>query len=446
MTTEPPEPDVETLQLRIRELEQRLGTVEADVPRLRAGWWRPVVATVLVVIAAIAAPAAVVARWAHDEVGNTDTYVASITPLADNPAVQSAIINRVTREIFNAVDVQSVTSQTADALAAQGLPVVANTLKALSGPLASSLEGFVKQQVTKIVQSPAFASAWVTANRSAHTQLVAVLTGKDTDQVSVTGDAVQVNLAALVATVKQQLVTQGFALADKIPNVNATFTIFESSDLGKAQRLFSALGKLATWLPVIALLALAGAVFVVRNRLRMLMIGFLAVAFSMLVLGAGLNAFRSVYLDAVPTDQVPTAAAAAVYDTLTDSVRISLRAVLVVSLAVALGAWLGGSSTSAITVRRGIAGGAGAVRGGAEHVGLNTGPVGAFCFRYKSLIRGAVIGVAVLVYVLASHPTAKWTIGVLIVVVIALALLEFLARPPEPLSANDLGAAPARGT
>jgi hypothetical protein len=286
----------------------------------------------------------------------------------------------------------------------------------------------------------------VAANRSAHKQLVAVLTGKDTDQVTITNDAVQINLAAVIATVKQQLVAQGFSLASRIPNVNATFTVFQSADLGKAQHIFSALGKLATWLPVVALLALAGAVFLVRNRLRMLMIGFLAVAFSMVLLGISLNVFRSVYLDAVPTDQVPTAAAAAVYDALTGSVRVTLRAVLVVSLAVAVGAWLGGSSASAVTSRRGITSGVAYLRGGAEHVGLNTGPVGAFCYRYKTALRGIVIGIAVLAYILASHPTARWTIGVLIIVVVVLAVLEFLARPPEPVAGTTLGAEPARGT
>ncbi len=433
--TQPIEPDAEALRRRVRELEDRLA-LEAEGERApgrtaRSGWWRPLVATVLIVVAALCAPLAIVARWAHDEVGNTDTYVASVTPLATDPAVQSAIIDRVSREITNAIDVKAVTAQAASTLAAQGLPTVASTLEALSGPLASSLQGFISDQVGRIVRSPAFVQAWATANRSAHTQLVAVLTGKGTNQVTVTGDAVQVNLAAVIDTVKQQLVANGFALAGRIPAVNATFTIFQSADLGKAQRLFSLLGHLATWLPVIGLLCLAGAVLVVRNRLRMLMIGALAIALSMVLLGVALNVFRPVYLDAVPSDQVPRDAAAAVYDTLVGSVRTSLRAVLVVALAVAAGAWLAGSSASALTVRRFIARGAAAARGGAGHVGLDTGPVGAFCFRYKATLRGLVIGVAVLVYVLASHPTAGWTLGVVIVVAVLLALLELLARPPE---------------
>ena len=106
---------------------QRLPRLPAP-RRVRAGWWRPTIAALLVVIAALCAPAAVVARWARDEVSDTDRYVATVTPLASDPAVQSAVINRITTEIFTRVDVQAVTNQAADALAAQGLPVVSTTI------------------------------------------------------------------------------------------------------------------------------------------------------------------------------------------------------------------------------------------------------------------------------------------------------------------------------
>ena len=441
------EVEIEALRLRVQELEQKLeaeGPADGAAPaprRVRAGWWRPTIAALLVVIAALCAPAAVVARWARDEVSDTDRYVSTVAPLASDPAIQSAIINRITTEIFTRVDVQAVTNQAADALAAQGLPVVSTTLRALAAPIESSLQSFVKTQVTKIVESPAFANAWVAANRTAHEQLVAVLTGKDTENVTITDDAVKVNLGPIIATVKQQLVAQGFSLASQIPTVNASFTIFQSADITKAQRAFSALDKAATWLPILALVALAGAVFLVRDRLKMLMIGFLAVAASMLLLGAALNIFREVYLNALPAS-TSASAAGVLYDTLTHSMRLSLRAVLVVSLAVAIGAWLSGRSSGAAATRRGITRAAAAIRGGTEHVGLNTGPVGAFFFQYKNALRGVAIGVAVLTYVLASHPTGSWTLTVLLVLLVVLAVIELIARPPAPTSNESISLGP----
>src|SRR6478736_101696 len=64
----------------------------------RTGWWRPVVASVLIVLMAVLAPLSVVARWAHDTVSDTDRYVETVAPLASDPAVQDAIIDRITTE------------------------------------------------------------------------------------------------------------------------------------------------------------------------------------------------------------------------------------------------------------------------------------------------------------------------------------------------------------
>src|SRR6185295_2121154 len=117
-------------------------------------------------------------------------------------------------EIVSRLDIPGLTSQAVDALQSQGLPPrVADGLTALSVPLTNGVDNFIKDRVTRIVKSPQFEQAWVEANRSAHTQMVAVLTGKDTDQVTVTDNAVSINLAVLIETVKKQLVDAGFTRA-----------------------------------------------------------------------------------------------------------------------------------------------------------------------------------------------------------------------------------------
>ena len=183
---------------------------------------------------------------------------------------------------------------------------------------------------------------------------------------------------------------------------------------------------------------LAGlAVYISRDRRKALMYVGVAVAASMLLLGVGLNAARTIYLDAVPPDQLSPAAAASVYDTLVEFIRLNLRAVLVVALAVAIGAWLSGKSSGAVATRSGIARGFAAIRGGGDRVGLNTGPVGAWVYHYRTALRGVVIGGGVLVYVQAAHPTGAWTLKVLGVVVLLLLVVELLARPPDEAPADS---------
>jgi len=436
------EDEVARLRAEVAELKGELAqaseTAPAGAPGARTGWWRTAVAAVCITLAALLAPLSVLAIWAHDQVSDTDSYLATVAPLASDPAVQNAVINRVTTEIVSRIDVPGVTQDAIDALSERGVPPrVAVSLTALKGPIADGVTNFIHDRVAKIVRSPQFADAWEQANRQAHTQLVALLTGKGTDTIQVSGGTVQLNLAVIIDTVKQTLIDKGFTLAERIPEVNAQFTIVQSADLTKAQRAFKLLSALARWLPIIALLLIAVAVYVAKGRRRTLMVSGLAVAAGMLLLGATLNVVRPVYLDAVPADQLPQDAAAAIYDQVVGFIRLSLRAVLVVALAVAAGAWLAAPSGAGLATRRAIANGAAAIRQGGEHYGLNTGPFGVFLYQHRTLLRSVVLGGALLVYVLADHPTGSWTLKVLLVAVVLLLLLVVLARPPRPGDAAE---------
>ena len=429
-----PDPEVDP-QRRMADLRHELAALEGATGERpdRRGLWRPVVATVLIVAMAVLAPLAVVARWAHDEISDTDRYVQTVAPLADDPAVQRAVADRITAEIVARLSLQDVTQQAVDALAQRGLPpVAANSLQALSGPLANAVEDFVSRQVTALVQSDAFKQAWEEANRQAHTQLVAVLTGKDSDVVDVKNGVVSVNLATVIEAVKTRLVDRGFALAARLPAVQAQFTIFESSDVERAQTGFRVLSALNKVLPILALLCLVGAVVVGRSRRRTLVAGALALAASMLLLGLALNAARVVYLDAVPQDQLPSDAAGSIYDTLVWFIRLNLRAVLVLALAVAFIAWVSGEGRTAVSLRRGTSRAVGAARGGSVRLGVNTGRFGVALDTYRNPIRGAVFGAALLLYVMRDHPTGAFTLVLLVVVAVVLLVVELLARPAGP--------------
>lgn len=442
--TEPKTSEVEELRAEVARLRAQVDAAPPTVPLpvqgpSRTGWWRPVVATVLVVVIAILTPLGVIARWAHNEVADTDRYVESIAPLADDPDIQAAVTDRITTEITTRLEVQAVTQEAIDALADRGLPPLAATsLAALSGPLADSIESFIRDQVASLVASDQFEDAWIEANRQAHAQLVAVLTGKDSELVEISNNAVSVNLATVVEAVKQRLIERGFTLAEQLPTVEAQFTIFQSDDITKAQNAFRMLSALNTLLPILLLVLLAVAVGVARNRRTTLIAAMLAIAASMLLLGVALNAFRMVYLDAVPTDQIPVDAAAAVYDTLVWFIRLNLRAILVLSLAIAFVAWISGPSRTAVTLRRGTSGAIARTRSGGERIGVNTGRFGEFLGTYKVAIRGGVLALALVAYAMADHPTGGFTLGLVVIAAVILLVVELLSR--QPAVATEPGA------
>jgi hypothetical protein len=408
-------------------------------------WWRTLVAGICLVVLAVAAPLAVVATWAHDQVSDTNRYLDTVAPLAHDPSVQAAVSARISEELLAQLDIEAVTKKATNALVSRrGLPPrVATSLRALGTPLANAIESFVTDPVERIVSSPQFADAWTEMNRVAHEQMVVVLTGETSKAVAVEGDAVRLDLGPVIDEVKARLADSGFALADRVPDFEAQFTMFESSDLTKAQTAFRVLSALATGLPVLAVLLLAVAVFVSRRHRRTLVVGSLVVAASMLLLGLALNAFRVVYLDAVPSDQLPADAAGAIYDQVVSFIRFSLRAVLVMFLAVAVVAWVSGPGDRPVAVRRATTRALDTVRHRSDSAGLNTGPVGAFLGRYRGPIRGVVVGVVVLAYVLADHPTGAWVLKLLLGGAVLLLLVELLARQ-VPVADEDPATAPSR--
>ena len=254
---------MQRLRAEVARLKQEQEQAPAE-PRDRTGWWRPVVAGILVLVAAVLAPLSVLATWANGQIDDTDRYIATVGPLANDPDVQKAVAARVEQVVFSYLDIDAATSALVDAINQQGLPpAAAATLQAAIGPLASGIRNFVSDQILKFVQSDAFEAAWIQANREAHSQLVAALTGKG-DAVKIENGEETIGLATIIDAVKTQLTDAGFAIADRIPEVNATFTVFQSSDLGKVQTALGLLDDLSTWLPVIGLGLLAIAVILPR--------------------------------------------------------------------------------------------------------------------------------------------------------------------------------------
>jgi hypothetical protein len=437
MTSVPADDAAEVARLRaeVARLERELqSTTPAASTKHGGGWWRVPIIAVCLILVGVLAPLSILATWAHDEVSDTDRYVETVAPLADSPEVQEAVTTRLTARIVGLIDVQAVTKDAIDALQQRGLPPRAVTsLTALTPPLAAGVESFVNNQVRRVVTSDAFADAWAQANRVAHNQMVAVLTGETGEAVSVSGGTVQLNLAPVIEAVKERLVDAGFTLASRIPAVTTEITLFQSAGLAKAQTAFRLLDTAARALPIIALILLGVAVAVSTRRRRTLTIGAIVIAASMVLLGAALNFFRIAYLDAIPSDRLPADAAGVIFDQLVDFIRLNLRALLVISLAVAFVAWVSGPEQAPAAVRRGTTRALDAVRHRRDSAGLGTGPVGDFVYTNRMPLRIVVLGGAVLVYALADHPTGAWTLVVVAVAALILLVLELLSgRPAVP--------------
>jgi hypothetical protein len=431
--------EVERLRARVAELEADRASVEAPHrgrrPR-RSGWWGAASA-VLIVLACVLAPLSVVSVWASSVVSDTDRYVETVAPMAEDPAVQEALATEITQAVFENLDVEGVTTQALQTIAEQPdvPPRVATLLPTLAVPLTDGVESYTRTQVDDFLASDQFASLWTEVNRAAHEQVTNLLEGNQGGAVTAQDNQVTLNLAPLVAAVKQRLVDRGFGLASNIPAVDRTFVIAQSDSIGRAQTFYGTLNTLGVWLPVVALVLLVAGVLLARDRRRALVKGALGVAASMVVLGAALTLFRMYYVETTPADVLTPEAAGGVFDTLIRFLRSSLRALGVAALLVALAAFLSGPSAAAVRTRATFDRGVGSARGGAEHLGWSTGRVGTWVFTHRRALQVATLVLAGLVLMLWTRPTVGVIVWIAVAVVVTLALIEFLGTPPAAVVA-----------
>jgi hypothetical protein len=426
--------ELERLRAEVSELR---GKQPGQRRRRRIGWRTPL-ATLLIVVGCLLAPVSVIAVWSANQVSDTSRYIANIEPLVRNPAIQNALVDKITTQVTSHLNVTGRTDQAAALLASKGLTRVGALLKTFAPSLASAVAGFIRSTVHKIVTSPQFARAWIQVNTVAHQNLVIALSGGK-GAVSTSNGQVVVDLAPFINIVKQDLSTRGFTLVNSLPPIHPTLALFSTKNLVKAQTLYRLINDLKIVLPILSLLLIGVGVYIARRHRRALIGAGLGFAASMLVLGAGLAIFRGVYLNSVPSSALPSDAAAAMFDTFVRFIKEGLRTLLVLGLVVAAAAFITGPSVTAIRTRAAFASGLSWVRHGGERAGVSTGPVGRWTYAHRTILRISAVALAALLFVFWGRPTALVVILLAALLLVVLGLIELIGRPPaRPATAGQL--------
>ena len=404
--------------------------------------WRGPVATVLIVLGCVLAPISVIAVWSANQVSNTDRYVANVSPLISQPAVRSALTDRISTAVNDQIDVQGITKQVAAQLSSRGLPRLGALLSTFSGSIASGVAGFIHSTVAKVVASQQVARLWIQGNRLVHQQLVLALEGKKS-AISVSNGQVVIGLGPIIDQVKHNLAARGLTIVTKLPPVNPTFPLFSAKYLVQAQSLYRLLTTLKWVLPILTLVFLAAGIYISRRHRRALIGAGLGFAASMLVLAAALAISRALYLNKLPAT-ISAPAAAVAFDTIIRFIKQGLRVLLVLGLVVALAGFFTGPSVTAVKTRQAFTSGFAALRGTGERAGVTTGPVGTWVYRYRTALRITAVSLAVLVFIFWGNPTGLTVLVIAIVLVVVLGLIELIGRPPA--RPRPAGLAPPGGS
>jgi hypothetical protein len=260
---------------------------ELAAPKRGAGRPRRIVAVALVVLTSLVVTVAVAGVWARRNALNTDRWVKTVGPVAEDPAVKDALGNWITTELMGVVDPEEFFES-----------VLPERGQILAGPLTNALRGFVNDQVDTFLASDTFQRLWVQVNERAHARVVAVLEGETPRNLQIEGDDVVLNLVPVLnqvlaaigeaspeifgrtvdlPTITVDEVPQAAvekvenALGVELPDDFGQFTVFEARRLQQVQDAVSLFDRLVVFAVVLAIGLIALTLWFSPNRRRTLL-------------------------------------------------------------------------------------------------------------------------------------------------------------------------------
>ena len=414
MTSEPRDEASTDETARLREENAAL---RARLAGARRGRWRAAAHWLLLTLACLLTLLSVLGIWARNQITDTDRYVRTVAPLATEPSIQTLVVDRVTAAI---ADPDRTAGAAQELLPPRAAP--------LARPIAAALERFVRERVDRFVRSPEFADLWTGISRRTHASAVRLLTGENTGgRLRVAGDLLVVELGPLIGPIEAVLERSGLdSSLLRGSSEQPEIVLGDAGGIESARGAVRFIERLAIVLPLLALLAFAGAVATAASFRRGLLRAGLALAVSMVLLAAVLGIGRSLYLDAAES-AIPREPAQAAFDILLAYLRDGMRILLAIGVVVAAGAWIVGPARIATSLR-GLARGAGTR---AQAAGAGTGAPGRVLATYLRPAQGAVVAIAALVLVTQDAPTAGGVVRLGIIALVLVGLLEALAAAAQ---------------
>lgn len=367
-------------------------------PLIRRGRGRSWTAGVLLVIATLLLPTAVLGNWASVQVSNTNAFVDSLAPLAKNPAVQNVITDAISTQISKAINVDKLTAELADGLgdALNFPPGLQKILIDLSGPMAVGVDALIRDTVNKVVTSDAFSAAFDKSLRFTHEQLVALLTNDSKSMLELASDGtLSLPLGPLVSDVKKQLVDQKVPFAKLIPDLDASVTIAKVPDLVVARIVYQIGVGIGFWLPWMVFVLMLVSVAAARKHWRQVFVAGLVTFIAASIIAVGLSFGRIILVSSLSPSLAT--ASSAVYDSILAYVADATGGLIVASvLAMFVGVLFGFATTARL--RAWFGQGFSTARSGLESLGVSTGAFGRWLGEHRVAVR---TGIVVVLFVLA---------------------------------------------
>jgi hypothetical protein len=426
-------------------IQRKVNVMERTAPTKKRP--RSIASGVLLTLAVLLTPTALITNWATVQVDSTQRFVDTLGPLASNPKIQDLVINEVTNKLDETVDFSGTTSSLIDGLSsALNLPAPAQkALGLISDPLAAGVKGLVHDAVSKVVKSDGFQAAWTQTLTITQEQVTKLLKGEESGVLKMAADGtVTMNLKPVIAQVKQSLINSGVGFAAAIPEMDLTVELGKIPELAVARVVYQIGVGIGTWLPwVVFGLFLLGFAFAVR-RARAVVVTSVFLLISSVLMLITFSFGRLLAINSVSDTFAP--AVGVVWDAVSDYAVTVVAGLIALSVISLVAAWIfTGDERSPI--RQWFGRTFDWLRGRLDGMGLTMGRAGEQLYRARVPLRVIIIVVAGFIVAMVQPMNVGSVIWASVIVLLLFFVLELLQRPPVVAPKRAATAQPtAKGT
>ncbi len=328
----------------IKELEHEKEELEAENERLKAkltqepkkptaSFWRGLAIALCAALLVATLIIGNVAFWAGNTIVNTNKYIYTVRPILRDTAVQQALADYTTTQLFKQVNVQQTVQNALPPRAAF-----------LAPQLTSQLHGATDKTLQTVLASPRFQTVWVNTNRTAHDKLINGIKHSKGDGV--------VNLQAVYDSLSQNLkdTKLSFLAGKSLPQNIGSITVVNAPWVPKARFVVNSV----SWLKPVSLLLIAvfsaTAIWLARRRRTVVIVLAGLASLSMIATLIAIQIVRHAFaLQAPPVYQTAANHAAGI---ILHPLMVQTIAILCVAIIIKITAWVTGPYKLATATRR----------------------------------------------------------------------------------------------